>query len=363
VSASTDRAGKEAPPDPRFYTRAEPVRLAALADTLGWPGVEGDETVIAGTAPVEAAGPEHLTFAVDERAQRSLSDRDVGAVLLPELAKPTGAHGVEIRVSDPKHAFALAARHFFREDSAHWPSGPALSDRADIPSSVRLSHGVVIAEGVSLGERVCVGPGVVLLPGVVIGDDCEIGPGCVISHSIIGDRVRFQPGAKIGQAGFGYAGSVKGHERMPHLGRVIIEDDVDIGANVTIDRGSWGDTLIARGVKIDNLVHVAHSCHIGQGAILAGQVGIAGSSSVGPFAVLGGQVGVADHVHIGDGAQIGACAGVMRDLAAGGRYLGVPAKPAKGFFREVIALERLAKERQHRHKADSGDDDNGGHTS
>jgi UDP-3-O-[3-hydroxymyristoyl] glucosamine N-acyltransferase len=155
--------------------------------------------------------------------------------------------------------------------------------------------------------------------------------------------VIIHPGARIGQDGFGFAMGPGGHLKVPQVGRVIIQDDVEIGANTTIDRGANRDTVIGEGTKIDNLVQIGHNVHVGRHCVIVGQVGISGSTVLEDYVVLGGQVGVAGHLRIGMGAQVGAKAGVMNDLAAGGKYLGAPAKPARQMFREVAALTKLAQ--------------------
>ena len=180
-------------------------------------------------------------------------------------------------------------------------------------------------------------------PGVTIGRNCVIGAGASVLCALIGDRVIIHPGARIGQDGFGYLPSPRGHQKIPQARRVIIQDDVEIGANSTIDRGSTRDTVVGEGTKIDNLVQIAHNVSIGRHCLIAGQVGISGSSQVGDFVMMGGQVGLADHVTVGAGAMLGAQSGYMHDVPAGSRWLGSPALPARDFFRGVAALRRLAR--------------------
>ena len=193
-----------------------------------------------------------------------------------------------------------------------------------------------------------IGANSVIGPGVAIGHDCEIGSNVSISHAYIGDRVVILPGAAIGQAGFGFASSAAGHVKIPQLGRVIIQDGVEIGAATTIDRGALGDTVIGEGTKIDNLVQIGHNVQIGRHAVLVSQVGVAGSSTIGDFAVLGGQVGVGDHAHIGPGARLAARAGMAsgQKLEGGRDYGGAPAKPVREWIREMHTIARLAQGRK-----------------
>jgi UDP-3-O-[3-hydroxymyristoyl] glucosamine N-acyltransferase len=183
---------------------------------------------------------------------------------------------------------------------------------------------------------------------VAIGRNCEIGSNVTISHAYIGDGVVILPGAQIGQPGFGFASSRDGHAKIPQLGRVIIQDGVEIGSGTTIDRGALGDTIIGEGSKLDNLVQVGHNVHIGRHCVLVSQVGVAGSSVIEDFAVLGGQVGVADHVHIGQGARLAARTALVsgQNIPGGQDYGGVPAKPVREWLREIHALRGLARRRK-----------------
>ena len=178
------------------------------------------------------------------------------------------------------------------------------------------------------GAGTVIGPTAVIGPDVRIGRNCAIGAGTTITHALIGDRVIIHPGARIGQDGFGHLPGVRGHDKVPQIGRVVIQDDVEIGANATIDRGAIRDTVIGEGTKIDNLVQIAHNVEIGRRCLLAAQTGISGSSVVGDYVMMGGQVGVADNMNIGTGASIAASAGVAWDIPAGKKYGGTPAEPA-----------------------------------
>jgi UDP-3-O-[3-hydroxymyristoyl] glucosamine N-acyltransferase len=179
-------------------------------------------------------------------------------------------------------------------------------------------------------------------PDVRIGRDGKIGAGATVTHALIGDRVIIHPGCRIGQDGFGYQMNAGRHGKIPQVGRVIIQDDVEIGAGSTIDRGAMGDTVIGEGTKIDNLVQIGHNVSIGRHCIIVAQTGISGSVTLEDWVMLGGQVGIADHLTIGEGAQIGASSGLMHDVPAGAKWVGTPAKPAREFFREISALRRLA---------------------
>jgi UDP-3-O-[3-hydroxymyristoyl] glucosamine N-acyltransferase len=201
----------------------------------------------------------------------------------------------------------------------------------------------VIGPGAEIGSGTVIGAGATIGAKVCIGRDCAIGPNATITHALIGDRVIIHPGCAIGQDGFGFVRGPRGAEKVPQVGRVIIQDEVEIGANSTVDRGAIRDTVIGEGTKIDNMVHIAHNVSIGRHCLLAGQVGISGSSTVEDGVIMGGQAGVADHLTVGTGAMLGAKAGVMSDVPPGARWAGYPARSGKQWLREVATLERLAR--------------------
>jgi UDP-3-O-[3-hydroxymyristoyl] glucosamine N-acyltransferase len=218
-----------------------------------------------------------------------------------------------------------------------------------VAPSAKIGSGTVVAPGaqigvhVEIGRNCIIGQGAIIGRGVQIGHDVVIGPHVSISHALIGDHVSIFAGSRIGQDGFGFVGGATGHFKIPQLGRVIIQDNVEIGANCCIDRGALADTVIGEGTKIDNLVQIGHNTHVGRHCILAALVGLSGSIEVGDFVVMGGQVGVADHVTIGSGAQIAGKAGVTGNLAGGQVYGGFPAKPVGQWRREMGAIALLAK--------------------
>jgi len=256
-----------------------------------------------------------------------------------------------LRAREPYRAFVMAARALFPE--ALRPSslfeaqgiavGALVHPSARIESNVTIDPGAVIGPQAEIGAGTVIAAGAAIGPRVRIGRDCFVGAGASIVHALIGDRVIIHAGCRIGQDGYGYLAGPKGHEKIPQVGRVIIQDDVEIGANSAIDRGGIRDTMIGEGTKIDNLVQIGHNVVIGRHCVLVSQVGLSGSVTIGDYAMLGGQVGVADHMNIGEGAQIAAKAGVMHDVPAGGRWGGAPAQPWRAFMREVALLRQLAK--------------------
>ncbi len=208
--------------------------------------------------------------------------------------------------------------------------------------SVSIGHGAVIGPGAWIGAGTEIGAGAVIGPGVAIGRDCRIGVGVSIRCALIGDRVHIHAGAAIGEPGFGAAPGPKGLVSLPQLGRAILQDEVRIGANSTVDRGAFGDTVIGERTKIDNLCHIGHNCRIGRDCVMAAYCGISGSVTIGDGCQLGGRVGTVDHITIGAGARIGAGAGVTKDVPAGETWAGYPARPFKDWMRQTAWLTRAS---------------------
>jgi UDP-3-O-[3-hydroxymyristoyl] glucosamine N-acyltransferase len=225
---------------------------------------------------------------------------------------------------------------------AHHP-GSHVHPSARLENGVTLDPGAVVGPRAEIGSGTLIGAGAAIGPNVRIGRDCAIGPNVTITHALIGDRVIIHPGCAIGQDGFGYVRGPRGADKVPQVGRVIIQDDVEIGANSTVDRGAIRDTVIGEGTKIDNLVQIAHNAWIGRHCLFAAQVGISGTTTVEDGVIMGGNAGVSDHLTVGAGAMLGAKAGVFTDVPPGGRWSGYPARSGKQWMREVVTLERLAR--------------------
>ena len=319
------------------------MRLAALAERLGLAVECGGDFCVEGAAPLESAGPGDLSFVVSSRWARKLGECKAGALILPPGvqgdARPT------VRSPRPRLDFgrAVAILH----PPARPPAGvhPAawVDPGARVDPQASVGPRAVVGAGCRVGARSAIHAHATLYPDVEVGEDCTIHAGCVLREGTrLGDRVILQPGVILGGDGFGYDLDERGEwAKLPHVGRVVLEDDVEIGAGTTVDRAAFGETRIGRGAKIDNLVQVAHNCRIGEGAVVVAQSGLAGSSVVGRRAILMAQVGVADHLTIGDGAFLGARTGVARDVPAGARVWGTPEMPERAWQRAMAALARL----------------------
>jgi UDP-3-O-[3-hydroxymyristoyl] glucosamine N-acyltransferase len=308
---------------------------------------------IGNIAPLDTAQAFDISFLDSSKYIDALADTGAGALLVAPRFVAAAPRGIVVlETPHPYAAFVAVARKIFpsalRPTSLFGTSGRAVA--AQIHPTARLEAGVtvdplaVIGPRAEIGSGTLIGSGAIIGPDVRIGRECAIAAGATIIHALVGDRVIVHPGARIGQDGFGYLPSAQGHQKIPQTRRVIIQDDVEIGANTTIDRGATRDTIIGEGTKIDNLVQIGHNCSIGRHCLIVSQVGISGSVTVGDFAMLGGQVGVADHITIGAGAMIGARAGVMSNIPPGGRWAGYPAVPAIEWKRGVATLRHLVRE-------------------
>jgi len=307
--------------------------------------VEGDERrPVTGLAAIQDAGAGDLTMVLDEERAGWLVESPAAAVLAPLDLALSDPRASVVRVENPRLALAAIAHLFAPEDVPH----PGIAATADVHADAVLGEGVcvgpyaVIGPHAVIGDETYIGALTLVASGATIGRDCRIGPSCTIGSSVrLGDRVRLLAGVRLGTDGFGYAAGPDGLVRMPQVGRCVIGDDVDIGANTTVDRGALGDTVIRSGTKIDNQVQVAHNVRIGRNCIVAGHSGIAGSSQLGDNVMLGGAVGISDHVTIGDGARVGARSGVSKDIPPGASYFGYPARPQGEAMRAAAALLRL----------------------
>ena len=338
---------------PGFFERAGPFALGVVAKSVQaehTPGADLD-LEIKDVRPLDRADRGDLSFLDNPKYLPFFAKTGASACLVaPKFVDQAPAGTICLVTPEPYRAFARALHLFY--PSALRPTA-ALDGGAHGPSflhpSAMLEQGVIVEPGAVVGPEARIGAGTTIAAGSVIGyrvhigRDCYIGPNASVSHALVGNHVTLHAGVAIGQDGFGFAMGKGGHLKVPQIGRVIIQDGVEIGANTTIDRGALRDTVIGEGTKIDNLVQIGHNVVIGRHCIIVAQTGISGSAELGDFVALGGQVGVVGHVKIGAGAQIAASSNVRGDVPPGVRWGGTPAKPARLWFRELTLLQRLAE--------------------
>jgi len=333
--------------DPRFFQKAGPFTLGELAQLTG--AVLSDPTAaekkLIDVAPLQEAGAEHLSFLDNKKYVAFFKATKAGACFVrPELASEAPAGTVCLTHKNPYKAYALAAQAFYpqpKPESFRAP-GAVIDPAAVIGADCHIGHGAVIGKGVKIGDRSRIGPLVVIEDNVEIGEDCDIGARVYLTHALVGKKVRVHPGAVIGRPGFGFAIDPTGYVAVPQLGRVVIGDDVEIGANTTIDRGAGPDTVIGHGTRIDNLVQIGHNVQIGKFCVIVSQTGISGSTQLGDYVMTGGQSGFAGHLKIGAGAKIAAQSGIMRDIPPGGEVMGSPAVPIRQFMRQTAIWSRIS---------------------
>ncbi len=335
---------------PGFYHRAGPFRLAQIAEASGAALADPAraDLEISDIRPLDAAGASDLAFLDNPKYLPQLAGTKAGACFIQEkFATRVPEATAALLSKEPYRAYAKALALFYPDAGIPKTAAPAGPGAAHVDPTARLEKNVTIEPGAVIGPEAQIGEGTRIAAGAVIGcrcaigRNCYIGPRAVITHALIGNNVIIHAGAAIGQDGFGFAMGREGHLKVRQIGRVIIQDWVEIGANSAVDRGALRDTIIGEGTKIDNLVQIGHNVTIGRHCVLVGQVGISGSTVLEDFVVMGGQSGTVGHITIGAGAQVAGNSGVAESIPRGARWGGTPAKPLKNWAREVALLKRL----------------------
>ena len=334
-----------------FFERAGPFTLRQIAEHVGAKLVHDDDGArsIEDVRPLKTAGQGHLTFFDNRRYAEQLKTTGAGACIVNgHDAARVPAGSAILTTATPYAAFAMALQLFYadalRSKAAAeraCEDGQLVHPTARIDATAVIEPGAIVGREAVIGSRTTVAAGAVVGYRVVLGSDCYVGAGATLTHAVVGNRSIIHAGARIGQDGFGFAMGAKGSLKVPQIGCVVIGDDVEIGANTTIDRGTLADTVIGDGTKIDNLVQIAHNVVIGRHCIIVAQIGIAGSAELGDYVVMGAKSGVLGHIKVGRGAQIAGMCHVKDDVAAGAKMGGTPARPFKEWAREVAAVRLL----------------------
>ena len=335
---------------PGFFERAGPFTLQAIAQTVGAeiaPGFD-PQTLIRDVKPLADAAAGDIAFLDNRKYLVQLAETQASAIMIaPAFASRVPAGIALLTTTAPYRAFAQALHKFYPE-AMHSKAAMTRAGDPLVHPTARIEAGATIEPGAVIGREAWIGSGTTIAANAVvgyrvtIGRDSYIGPGATVIHALIGNGVILHAGVRIGQDGFGFAMGAGGHLKVPQIGRVIVQDNVEIGANSAVDRGALKDTIIGEGTKIDNLVQIGHNVVIGRHCVIVGQVGIAGSAELGDFVVIGGQGGVAGHIKVGAGAQIAGASHAIENVPPRARMAGTPASTLREWTRERMAVKRLA---------------------
>ena len=332
--------------DTRFFKNNGPFRLQDVAQICGASLKDESKANIEvkDLAPMNTALGGEICFFYDKKKKADAANiKATACVTTEELAQFVPDDVVVLIATSPKLAFLNLNSRFYSliEKSANISSTARIAPSAILGQNCYIGENVVIEDNVKIGDNCHIEHGVVIKHGCQIGNNCIIGANAVVAYCVMGNDCFVYCGVKIGQDGFGFMMVNGQHKKIPQIGRVIIGNDVEIGANTCVDRGALDDTIIGDGCRIDNLVQIAHGVKLGKGCVIVALAGIAGSCTFGDYVVCGGQTGFADHLNIGSGAQIGAQSGIMRDIGPGAIVMGTPAVPIKDFMRQTSALQKL----------------------
>ncbi|AZL15778.1 UDP-3-O-(3-hydroxymyristoyl)glucosamine N-acyltransferase [Rickettsiales endosymbiont of Stachyamoeba lipophora] len=341
--------------DNRFFTVTGAVSVQALANILNLElhisdELDANQCYFCDIASFENAGEASLCFLANKKYLTALEQtKALGVILEPKYLEYAQNIKIKLVSNTPYYSYAKALEYFYssiqeaKNKQSYIAPNATIATNAKIGSNVYIAANVVIEDSVEIGDNVVIDANSVIKYGVRIGNNSKVYSNCTLQYTEIGQNVIIHPGVRIGQDGFGFAFASYKHNKVLHIGRVIIEDDVEIGANTSIDRGSVNDTVVGKGSKIDNLVQLGHNVKVGKNVIIVAQTGIAGSTEIGDYAVIGGQVGIAGHIKIGAKVQIAAQSGVVKDIEDGSIVGGTPAVNIKDWHRQSLALQKMIK--------------------
>ncbi|OUJ10121.1 UDP-3-O-(3-hydroxymyristoyl)glucosamine N-acyltransferase [Acetobacter sp. DsW_059] len=354
------------PANPRFFLRSGPFDAQAVAQAAQAtfvPPADGRALPaegFKGIAPLQSAGSDEISFLDNRRYATLLENTSAGLVIVaPAFADKVPPHCAALITSEPYLAWSRVARMFHPRHPARAGVHPSacVASTADIHPTCEVGPFAMIGENVKIGAGSVIGAHTVIEQSVTLGEECRIGGHVTLSHVVVGDRVIILPGARIGQDGFGFAVGPQGFETVPQLGLVVLGNDVEIGANTTIDRGSVNNTVIGAGSRLDNLVQIGHNVQMGRCCIVVAQAGISGSTILEDFVTIAAQAGLIGHIRIGEKARVGAQCGVMSDVKSKADVIGSPAMPFKEFFQNVAVLRRIAKKKPGSSESSADKDD------
>ena len=336
--------------DRRFFDNVGPFSLSALAEIAEAEVADGVDAAksFSDVAPLDTAGPDDVSFLDNRRYIGQFTESRAGACIVdPEFADRAPAGMLLLLTKRPYRGYAKVAQAFYPLP----PARPGVHPSAVVDAGASLGEGSEVGPGVVIGAAAVIGRGCRIEANCVVGDAVKIGDGTVVGPNVslayctIGRACQIHAGARIGTRGFGFSMDPEGFVDVPQLGRVVVEDGVEIGANTTIDRGAGPDTVIGAGAKIDNLVQIGHNVRLGKGCVVIAQAGVAGSATLEDFVILAAQSGVAGHITVAPGTQLAARSGLMRDSEPGAKLAGNPAIPAKEYFRQMAVLAKVTKDR------------------
>ena len=332
--------------DPRFFNNDGPFSLEDILNHCKISNINTEKhKLVKDVSYLSAASKGDISFMDESSLINDLNNSNAEFCFISKKFISQAPKSINLIPCDyPRSAYALTAQKLYPDNinlnQVYLQSSSKIN--VNYKSSSLVSQFSYISDDVLIGENTSIGPNSVLGKGVIIGENCFIHSNVTITHSIIGDNVEIFPGSRIGQDGFGFVPRQDKHLKIPQLGRVLIGNNVNIGANCTIDRGAGPDTVIGDGCFIDNLVHIAHNVKLGIGCIIAGQVGIAGSTSVGDYVMVAGQGGISGHLNIGSGAKFAVKSGVINDIPPGGTYGGFPAVPIRDWHRQTLKIKNIS---------------------
>ena len=334
--------------DPRFYNNRGPFSVSQIVKSCGGKLAQNPDNkrMLRDVSALIGAEVSEVAFVDNRRYASQLDNTQAGLLLLPrDLVERAPSNSAVVGCDNAYDSFAKIAELFYPEVSVSSfdPSNRAISNKAKIGIDVSISPGVVINDDAVIGSGCFIGANTIIGKAVIIGENTWIGPNSTLCYCIVGDSNIIHTGVRIGQDGFGFSPGFPSHRKVPQLGRVMIGDNVEIGANSCIDRGSLLDTEIGSGTKIDNLVQIAHNVRVGSGCLFAGQVGVAGSSNIGDYVMIGGQTAISGHLTIGDKVQIGGKSSVTKDIESGRKVLGNPAVDSRVHWKRLATLNKLTK--------------------